>query len=106
MDATSLQRGNELRVLGASGPEISPAALFCCRLGFTFSCATERDGELVDRLRDRGIRRLLDKRDAVVAYLNHHAVVIRHLPEDLAADRFLGLFEADLSGVVADAIDN
>src|SRR4029079_18496109 len=102
--ATWLQRGNELRVLGTSWPEISPAALFRCRLGFTIGFAAERDGELIDRLRDRGFRRLLDQRHTVVTHFDHYAVIIRHLPEDFAADRFLSLLEADLSGVVADPV--
>ena len=52
------------------------------------------------------LRRLLHQRHAVVAHLDHHAIVVGNLPEDFAADRFLGLAQADLAGVVADAVDD
>ena len=49
-----------------------------------------------DRLRDRRLGSLLDQRHAVVSDFDHRAVVVRQLPEDLAAHRFFGLFQTDL----------
>ena len=52
------------------------------------------------------LRRLLDERHAVVAGLDHRAVVVGQLPEDLLADGFFGLFQGDLAGLQAHAIDH
>src|SRR4029079_16843749 len=91
--------------LGAGGPEVAPTTFFGRGFGGVgVGLSTEGDSELIDRLGDRGLRRLLHERNAVVANLDHHAIIVRYLPKDFTADRFLGLLEADLSGVVANTI--
>ena len=97
---------------GAAGPEIQQLADGVADLpaaSATVACgsavAAQRLGQRDDRLRDRGLGRLLDQRHAVVAHLDHRAIVVGKLPEDLAADRLLGLLQADLV-VQADAIDH
>ena len=75
------------RLAGLVGRRLSSARL---------AVAGQRFGQRDDRLRDRGLGRLLDQRHAVVAHFDHRAIVVGQLPEDLAADRLLGLLQADL----------
>src|SRR5262249_24667133 len=91
----------------AGGPDIEPAAgLTAAFPALLIKLARERVAKLADRLRDGCFRRLLDERHAVVPHLDHHTVVVRNLPKDLAPDGFLGLLQTDLARLVANAVDH
>src|SRR5438067_2147513 len=68
--------------------------------------AGEAFGHGGEGLRDAGPRGLVDERHAVIANLDHRLVIVRKLPEDVAAHRLLGLLEADGAALQADAVDD
>ncbi len=49
---------------------------------------TERIGQFLNRLGDRRFGRIFDKRDAVIAYIDHHTIIVGNLPENFTTYRF------------------